>query len=91
MFTPYYFTDENIKSGFKNNLDSHNVNLANSDLPIARNFPEFGIEFRHTNNISKEMVTIYARFFNQYYFKYHTSFSESFYKIKEEDQINKDT
>ena len=32
------------------------------------------------------MATIYTRLINQYKFKYHILFSESFYKINEEDQ-----
>ena len=30
MYNPYYFIDENLKIGFKINLQSHNVNDANS-------------------------------------------------------------
>ena len=30
MINPYFFTDENLKIGFKINLESHNVNHANS-------------------------------------------------------------
>ena len=32
LTNPYYFTDENSKFGFKNNLESHDINLANSLL-----------------------------------------------------------
>ena len=86
MINPYYFTDENLKIGFKINLESHNINHANSILTITPNFPEFGIEFRYINKIVKELSVIYARLINQYKFKYHTLFSASFYKINEEDQ-----
>ena len=44
---PYYFTDRNLKVGFKNDLDSHHNNHANSKLTITPYHPEFGIEFRH--------------------------------------------
>ena len=30
MINPYYFLDENLKIGFKINLESHNINHANS-------------------------------------------------------------
>ena len=40
---PYYFTDRNLKVGFKINLDSHHINHANSKLTILPNYPEFGI------------------------------------------------
>ena len=86
MIDPYYFIDENLKIGLKINLESHNINHANSLLNIEPNFPDIGIETRHINKILKEMATIYARLINQYKFKYHIVFSASFYKINEEDQ-----
>ena len=88
MINPYYFTDENLRIGFKINLESHNINHANSILTITPKFPEFGIEFRYINKIIKELSVIYARLMNQYKFKYHTLFSASFYKINEEGQRN---
>ena len=88
MINPYYFIDENLKNGFKIILESHNISHANSILTIIPNFPEFCIEFRYINKIIKELSVIYARLINQYKFKYHTLFSASFYKIKEEDQRN---
>ena len=86
MFNSYYFNDENIKIGLKINLESHNINHANSFLSIVPNFPDIGIETRYINKISKEMANIYARLINQYNFKYHIVFSASFYEINEEDQ-----
>ena len=86
MINPYYFIDENLKKVFKINLESHNINHANSILTITPNFPEFGIEFRFINKIIKELSVIYARLINQYKIKYHTLFSLSFHKINEEDQ-----
>ena len=88
MINPYYFIDENLKNGFKINLESHNISHANSILTITPKFPEFGIEYRYINKIIKELSVIYARLINQYKFKYHTLFSASFYKINEEDQRN---
>ena len=85
MINPYYFTDENLKIGFKINLESHNINHANSLLNIEPNFPDIGIETRYNNKILKEMATIYARLINQYKFKYQIIFSASFYEINEED------
>ena len=83
-------TDENLKIGFKNNLESHNINHANSLLNIEPNFPDIGIETRYIKKILKEMATIYARLKNQYKFKYHILFSARFYKINEEDQRSDD-
>ena len=86
MINPYYFIDENLKNGFKSNLESHNISHANSILTITPKFPEFGIEYRYINKIINELSVIYAKLINQYKFKYHTLFSASFYKINEEDQ-----
>ena len=86
MINPYYFIDKNLKFGFKINLESHNFSHANPILTFIPKFPEFGIEFRYTNKMVKELSFIYARLLNQYKFKYHTLFSASFYKITEEDQ-----
>ena len=81
MINPYYFIDENLKIGFKINVESHNFSHANSILTITPNFPEFGIEFRYNNKIVKELSVIYARLINQYKFKYHTLFSANFIKL----------
>ena len=86
MINPYYFTDENLKIGFKINLESHNINHATSILTIPPNFPEFGVEFRYIIKIVRELSVIYARLINQYKFKYHTFFSASLHKSTEEDQ-----
>ena len=65
MINPYYFTDENLKIGFKINLESYNINHANCLLNTEPNFPNIGIEKRYINKILKEMATIYARIINQ--------------------------
>ena len=88
MIHPYYFIDENLKNGFKINLESHNISHANSILTIIPKIPEFGIEYRYINKIVKELSIIYSRLINQYKFKYHTLFSTSFYKFNEEIQRN---
>ena len=86
MINPYYFIDENLKIGFKINLESHNINHANSLLNVIPHFPDIGIETRYINKILKKMATIYSKLINQYKFKYHKLFSASFYKINEQDQ-----
>ena len=85
MINPYYFIDRNLKNGFKIELESHNINHANSILTITCKYPEIGIEYRYINGIVKELSVIYARLINQFKFKYHTLFSASFYKINEYD------
>ena len=91
MINPYYFIIENLKNGFRINLESHNFSHANSLLTITPNFPEFGFEYRYNNKIIKELSVIYARLINQYKFKNHTLFSASFYKINEKDQRNNES
>ena len=60
MINPYYFNDENLKNGFKINLESHNDSHANSLLTITPNISEFGIEFRYISKIIKELSVIFA-------------------------------
>ena len=91
MINPFYFIDENIKIGFKNNLESQNINHAKSILTITPNCPQFGVEMGYNNKIKKELSVRYARLINQNTFKYHTLFSASFYRINEEDQRKNET
>ena len=86
MINPYYFIEENLKNGFKINLESHNFSHANSISTVTPKFPEFGIEYRYIKKIVKDLSVIYARLINQYKFKYHTIFSASFFKMNEEGQ-----
>ena len=87
MVNPYYFTDGNLRVGFKINLDSHHFKHANSKLTILPNYPEFGIEVRYINKIMKKLSVIYARLINQYKFRYQTVFSARFDKQDEDIQI----
>ena len=91
MLNPYYFTDRNLKVGFKMNLDSHHNNHANSKLTIITNLPEFGIEVRYFNKIMKELSIIYARLINQNKFKYQTVFSARIDKQNEDNQVLHET
>ena len=65
MINPYYFIGENLKNGFKINLESHNISHANSILTIIPKYPDSGIDYRYINNIIKELSVIYARIINQ--------------------------
>ena len=91
MLNPYYFTDRNLKVGFNINLDSHNVNHANSKVTITPNFNEFGIEVRYINKIMEELTIIYARLINQYKFRIQTVFSARFDKQNEDNQVLDET
>ena len=55
---PYYVINENLKNGFKINLDSHNINHANSIFKITPFFPKLGSEFRYINKVMKELSVI---------------------------------
>ena len=56
MINPYYFTNRKLKVGFKINLDSHQINHANSKLPITPKYHEFGIKTRYVNKIVKKII-----------------------------------
>ena len=56
MLIPYYFTDRNLRVGFKINLDSHHINHANSKLTIIPNYPEFGIEVCYVKKNHKRII-----------------------------------
>ena len=87
MPNPCYFTDKNLKEGFKINLDSHHITHAKSKIFITPNCPEFGIDVRYNNKIVKDLSVIYARLINQYKFIYQTVFSARFNKQDEDNQV----
>ena len=91
MINPFYFTDRNLKVGFKINLDIHHINHAISELTITPNYPEIGIEVRYINKIMKELSVIYARLITQYNIKYQTIFSARFDKQIEDNQVLDET
>ena len=91
MPNPYYFTDRNLKIGFKIDMDGHHINHANSKLTITTIFPELGIEVRYFNKIINELSIIYARLINQYKFRYQTFFSARFDKQDENNQVLDET
>ena len=78
---PFYFIEENLKIGFKINLESHNINHENSLSNIEPQFPDIGSETRFINKTLNEMPTIYARLINQYKFKDHILFSAYIFKF----------
>ena len=91
MIYPFYFTDRNLKVGFKIILHAHQINHANSKLTSIRNFPEFENEVRYFNKIIEESSVIYARIINQCKFKYQTIFSARFDKQGEDNQVLDET
>ena len=91
MLNPFYFTDRNLKVGFKINLDSHHINQANSKFTTIPDYPEFGIEVLYINKVIKELSVIYARLINQYKFKHQTVFSARFDKQDKDNQVLDET
>ena len=43
VINPFFFNDENLKTVFKINLESHNYNHANSFSNVVPKFPDIGI------------------------------------------------
>ena len=91
MNNPYYFTDRNLRVGFKINLDRISIINMMTKITIIPNYPEFGIEIRYFNKIMKELSMIYARLINQYKFRYQTVFSARFDKQNEDNQLLDET
>ena len=85
MVNPCYFTNRIIKIAFNNTLNSHHVNHTNAKSTIKLNCSE--IEIIYVNKILKEMAIIYARFINQYKFKYQVVYSSRFDEQDEDGQI----
>ena len=91
MPNPYFFTDKNLKVGFKINLDKHHVNHANPKITITPNSFEFWIEVRYFNKILKELSVIYARLIDGYKFKDQTIFSVRFDEQDKDNQVLDET
>ena len=53
MINTYYFTDRNLKVGFRITLEGHHINHANSKLTIIPNYLKFGIEVRYIVKLKK--------------------------------------
>ena len=87
MINPYFFTERNLKVGFKIILDSHHISHANSKITDKPNYPVFGIELRYINKIIKELSAPYARLKDQYKFEHQTISSASFDKQAEDNQV----
>ena len=46
MLNPLYFTGRTLLMGFSINLESHNINHANSEIIIQPNVLQFGSEYQ---------------------------------------------
>ena len=56
LINPYCFFDENLKNGFKINLQSRNISHAISILTFTPKFPELDIEYRYINKNRKRII-----------------------------------
>ena len=69
----------------------NHINHAKSKKIIEPFFPEFGIEFRFSKKILKEMANIHARLTNQNKIEYQTVFSARFDRQGEDYQVLDET
>ena len=88
----YKFTDYILDTAYDITVDSHHKKDINSQITITSKFDNiFGIEIYYINDIFKEMAHIYARFINQYKFKYQISFMLLFNKSEQDGDIRRET
>ena len=67
----YKFTDNILDTVYDITIDRHHKKDLNSQITItSKHDIIIGIEMYHINDIFKEMARIYAKFINQYKFKY---------------------
>ena len=86
----YKFTDDILNKVYDITVDRHHKKHLNSQITITSKFDNTGIEMYYINEIFKEMSHIYAKFINQYKFKYQLSFMLLFYKFEEDGDIRKE-
>ena len=83
----YYFTDRILKDAYGINIDNHHNENANSTITITSKFNNIGIDINHIKKIMEEMSYVYAKFINQYNFKYQLTFLVLFNKSGEDNEI----
>ena len=86
----YKFTDNILNIAYDITVDKHHKKNLYSQITITSKFDTFGIEMNFVDKIFKEMRHIYAKFINQYKFKYQLSFMLLFYKFEEDGDIKKE-
>ena len=86
----YKFTDDILNKIYDITIDRHHKKDLNSQITITSKFDYTGIEMYYIDEIFKEMAHIYAKFINQYKFKYQLSFMLLFYKYEEDGDIRKE-
>ena len=83
----YKFTDVILNKIYDITVDRHHKKDLNSQITITSKFDNTGIEMYYIDKIFKEMAHIYAKYINQYKFKYQLSFMLLFYKFEEDGDI----
>ena len=86
----YKFTDDIFNKIYDITVDRHHKKELKSQITITSNFDDTGIEMHYINEIFKEMAHIYAKYINQYKFKYQLSFMLLFNKFEEDGDIEKE-
>ena len=86
----YKLTDDILDEIYDITIDRHNKKDLNSQITITSKFDNTGIEMYFIDKIFKEMAHKYAKFINQYKFKYQLSFMLLFYKYEEDGDIRKE-
>ena len=87
----YKFTDNILDTAYDITVNRHHKKDLNSQITITSKFDNlFGIEMYYINDIFKEMAHIYARFINQYKFKYHLSFMLLCNNFEEDGDIRRE-
>ena len=86
----YKFTDNILNIAYDITVDSHHKKDLNSQITITSELDNTGIEMYYINKIFEEMSHLYAKFINQYKFKYQLSFMTLFNKFEEDGDIRKE-
>ena len=86
----YKFTDDILNKVYDITFDRRHRKHLNSQITITSKFDYTGIEMYYINEIFKEMSHIYAKFINQYKFKYQLSFMLLFFIFEEDGDIRKE-
>ena len=86
----YKFTDNILNIAYDITVDRHFKKDLNLQITITSKFDALGIEMNYINKIFKEMSHIYAKFINQYKFKYQLSFVVLFNKFEKDGDIRKE-
>ena len=86
----YKFSDNILHTAYDITVDKHHKKNLNLQITITSKFDDTGIEMNFVDEIFREMSHIYAKFINQYKFKYQLSFMLLFHKFEEDGDIRKE-